>query len=87
MVWRWLRELSLQCVHVDNEFHLLCLVKVVTGLDRLSKFSQSFSENPEAAIDLVAVSESNIEPRINNGYQFKNRLCYGACDPMEPLNN
>jgi len=28
-----------------------------------------------------------IESRINNGYPFKNRLCYGACDPMEPLNS
>ena len=28
-----------------------------------------------------------IDSRINNGYPFNNRLCYGACDPMEPLNN
>jgi ABC-type nitrate/sulfonate/bicarbonate transport system substrate-binding protein len=28
-----------------------------------------------------------IETRINNGYPFNNRLCYGACDPMEPLDS
>lgn len=41
---------------------------------------------------LVAQSEWSdqavlIESRINNGYPFSNRLSYGACDPMEPLNN
>ncbi len=33
------------------------------------------------------IHEGIIESRINNGYPFKNPLCYGACDPMEPLNN
>jgi hypothetical protein len=30
---------------------------------------------------------SLIDSRIDNGYPFNNGLCYGVCDPMEPLNN
>jgi long-chain fatty acid transport protein len=28
-----------------------------------------------------------IDSRISNGYSFRNHLCYGACDPMEPLDS
>ncbi len=43
--------------------------------------------NKPGAGGLIAVNELYIESRINNGYPFNNRLCYGACGLMEPLNS
>jgi len=41
----------------------------------------------EAGSAKKVMRERLIETRINNGYPFNNRLCYGACDPMEPLDS